>query len=689
MSNVQSKAIVSDAAADDTDRTSSPIETKEAFSEQQAANGAATEVSEFELLENEVKIIENQVKITHTFLENYKDSKLTDILSKKYKDKRFVLLDIQTPCADPLYETVSWIFTIDKSGSMKWSCKDGKTKMDHLKQTFENMLGYFVDISDKFGIKQTITVLTFNDNTNVLCKDVPITAEFVKIFKETMDENFTPSGGTDIFKALALVNEHVRSHPILSSPTSTSATFDQQIDKSLIIHIFMSDGEVTSGIQNKQHIQSQVVIDHRVYNSFIGFGEDHDSELMKILASGSWSDYFYVKDFEQSSTVYAETIYNGLYQYIKNVKVTIDDESARIYNFEKNTWGDSFTVDSIQSGSTKNFHITVSNYDPSINIKVEYDLSGKRYTNNSKLKKESIDKIDIEAYKYLWRQETLELLFDIENYHNNNSHHQMRGNNLYYMDVDDVDVNFDREFPKMDDVYSDDDNNYADDTAQDKDDNKDKEDTDTDTADDKDRVESYSKMLEDALTFDINKNDELSPTPRKNRCCFGFSMFNYTQYEYSNDEETPPNDDEEKPKPKEDKKKKKEQKTSIIEKEKDKKKNKKKEKDPSKLDKINARINTYFEELQSFIKNYNLADDEFMKQLGAMITSSQKTLLNNNQRNRSDNYSRRQTLGRQRSHSINESNYDCVDQSTAISCFRNGTLDNIIQRVSADSTQNK
>ena len=659
-----------------------------------------TEVSEFELLllssdtnnNNHAKsntpsssntpTLEKEIKITHTFLENYKDSELNDILPKNYRDKRFVLLDVQTPCSDPLYETVAWVFTIDKSGSMGWACSDGKTKMDHLKQTFENMIGYFIDISYKFGINQTITILTFNDTTSVVCKDVPITAEFFRDFKTTIDEKFRPSGGTDINSALSFVKEHIICHPIFNGSAESCESKSQQQqpqhDNSLIVHIFMSDGEVTTGVTNPTTMKAKVVNDHRVYNSFIGFGEDHDSELMKVLASGSWSDYFYVKGLDQSSSVYAEAIYNGIYQYVKNIKVTVEDDTALIYDFDKNSWNDSLTVDSIQSGSTKNFHITVANYNPSINIMIEYELSGKSVKVNSIPKSESIGKIDIEAYKYLWRQETLDLLFDIENYNSSPEYGfgALRGVRRYYGRRRDND--FDTVFP---DTYG----GISDEEEEDEEDDEEKVGSETallaanppQPVDGKVSCDTDGAVDDERADVDLS---DLTTPPRKNRCCsniFDFAYV-YAEYEYSRNDKVVEQAQVEQAQVEQ------AQVEQAQVEQKGQKRSKVRVKKPSRIDNLNVRIETYLEETQSFIEKYDLSEDEFMKQLVSTVTSSKKTLMNNNHRTRSDNYSRRLTLGRQRSHSIGD--HDSELQSNT-SCFRNGTLDDIILRVSSDAAK--
>lgn len=681
------------------------------------------EVSEFELLDisgTNVQfssaIPENQIKITHTFLENFNDSTLKDVLPTKYHDKRFLLLDVQTPISNPLYENVAWIFSIDKSGSMNWTCKDGKTKMDHLKQTFENMLGYFIEISAKFGIKQTITILTFNDETTVICKDVPITSDFVNDFKSNIKENFNPSGGTDIHKVLSFVNKHIQSHPIVNNPTKDN--------NSLMIHVFMSDGEATTGITKSSTIAENIVNEASVYNSFIGFGEDHDSELMKELAENSWSDYFYVKDFEQASSVYAETIYNGLYQYIKNVKITTDDTTTFIYNFDKKIWGVSLEFHGVTSGATRNFHLTVAKYNPEINITVEYELSGKKYKISSKNKNENTGKIDLEAYKYLWRQETLELLHDIETYAKNPYKcvkpvfpdraaalpaSKWNYNNIQRSPSEPLSGNihgytfpYPFKLPPLSDIVS-----YFDDD--DDDDERNATGLNQSVMNAKNKIES-PKVVEPKIeesnvaepevlpkddsvvseneTEEIDDNDEkisgcVKNVSRKSRCCFG--IFNYDYSEKDEESEEVEEKDETDVHEKDDKTETTEKDTAAGDSEAKEPESKEPEVELTDIEKLNRRIDNYFKEINTFIEKYDLSQDDFMKQLLATISSSKKSLSEENAKTLTDIHSRSLTLARQRSHSI--SNDDDSPSIRSTSCFRNATLDDIILRVSSDSSQ--
>jgi len=613
------------------------------------------DISDFELIStinnknnSDIKNIEKEIKITHTFLENYENSKLTNELPLKYNDKSFVLLDIQIPCHDPIYENVSWIFSIDTSGSMDGVCKDGKTKIEHLKQTFKKMLDYFIDISDKFGINQTITILTFNELTDVVCKETPITVEFVNNFKDTIDEKFESAGSTDINTVLSFVKEYVQNHHLLKTQSTT-------YNKSHIIHIFMSDGEATIGVTDKNIIKENVVNNNYVYNSFIGFGEDHDIDLMKVLAKGSSSDYFYVKDIDQASSVYAETIYNGLYQYIKNVKITIEDDSALIYNFDENKWSRELEVDNLTSGAIRNFHITVAKYNPDIKIAIEYELYGKKHKVYSNYNNDNVGKLDVETYKYLWRQETLDLLFDIDNYVSTLYNSVTETKPMLRRDALthpfwDHNKNYDFGLDLMPSISK---NNF-----------------------DKHVITTPKRQIEKS---DYNSIKRFQRQRRNNRCCLGMlGIVYYNDIEsdsesYSSSSDSDSDNDsgsnnvckndvcdndllENKPN------------------EEEKEYNYKNE-----LNKLNILINCYFKQINSFIEKYNLFQDDFMKQLVSSISSSQTSLLENNSKLTADIHSRCLTLGRQRSHDISDDRKMSNSQS---SCFRNTTLSDIISKVS-------
>jgi hypothetical protein len=430
---------------------------------------------------------------------------------------------------------------------------------------------------------------------------------------------------------------------------------------------------------------------------------------MKVLATNSRSDYFYVKDLEQASTAYAETIYNGIYQYIKNVKITVDDDTALIYNFDKNAWSWSLDLDSISSGATKNYHITVAKYNPDINIMVEYELSGKKYKVNSKIKRESNGKIDMEAYKFLWRQETLELLYDIETYVKNPDN----TSNAFIRPVRCARRDFDAwtdygMFPEIVESDCDDDNDdvssvlaplapfpenkevlapetiVASETI-----------VATETIVSPEKIKAFEETQTDEQ--EVKEETSNNPTQRKQRrnsCCFNiFSIGNDDYYDdyydKQEEEESVVVEDneierlsamkepavEQVVENKEEVSNAPDDTSNANEDNED-----KQEIESTELEKLNKRIDRYFKEVNKFIEKYDLSKDDFMKQLLSVIKSSQKSLFENNNKRSSDIHSRCLTLGRQRSHSINDD--DSVNQST--SCFRNATLDNIISRVSSD-----
>ena len=255
----------------------------------------------------------------------------------------------------------------------------------------------------------------------------------------------------------------------------------------------------------------------------------------------------------------------------------------------------------------------------------------------------------------MWRQETLDILFDIENHNNSKS---------------------DRSY-----CYG-----RLDETDEEDEDDEDEDEVDTEIKNTRKEPIDLTFVVPSLIRDESCKSDVDEKTTRKNnRCCFNIFNFDYTfaQYEYERNASSPDREAEAHAGT--------QAQTQAgaqaqLEKQKQKRVRVKRPTVESALYKLSKRIENYLEETEAFIKKYNLSGDDFMKQLISNVTTSQKTLTNNNERTRSDNYSRRLTLGRQRSHSIRDDDNDTELQST--SCFRNGTLDDIILRVSS-GTPNK
>ena len=216
----------------------------------------------------------------------------------------------------------------------------------------------------------------------------------------------------------------------------------------------MSDGHITSGSNLYSLLKSKLYPQYTgsrackimPTHTFIGFGSQHDSKLLKELSNIPKGDYFFIDSLENAGMVYGEVLYNSLYEYINNLTIRINN--GEIYNHEKNIWGPTLYVPNIASGQTRTWHIrqrctlnsnnketceeTETNTESHeiINmpttVQVSFDIVSK--TTRVFLpevtmcypEQNSSDEItiDLEVEKYLWRQKTQEIMAKVKNYIN-------------------------------------------------------------------------------------------------------------------------------------------------------------------------------------------------------------------------------------------------------------------------------
>ena len=283
-----------------------------------------------------------------------------------------------------------FIFTVDCSGSMSDECSDGRTKMQHIIHTLKNMILYFKENS----IKAFITINAFDDkNYKILERSVITDENFSEINSKV--QQITPRGSTDIESALK------HSREILSATKTSFPDHD-------ISHIFMTDGEATSGNNNPNFLAQ--IVDIRVTNAFIGFGIQHDTVLLNELGSCENSGYYFVDKLENCGLVYGEILHSILYKLIDNVTISI--ENGLVYDFKNNIWVSSLNIGQIVSESNKIYHIVSSS--PSECV---VTFSGKK---TSDLTDVSFvvtgSETDELLSKYIYRQRTLQYLFKVNKY---------------------------------------------------------------------------------------------------------------------------------------------------------------------------------------------------------------------------------------------------------------------------------
>ena len=292
-------------------------------------------------------------------------------------------------------EHIHIIFTIDNSGSMSDLCLDNRSKMQHILYTLQNMLKIF---HEKKEIPISIYIQSFNSYVKKIVESQNLAEENIEdIIKKIY--TISPNGCTNIEEALVSANKHIK-------------LYKSQYPEHNIIHLFMTDGEITEGEKKKSILKSIIQENHTT--TFIGYGMEHDSGLLNYLASDKDNQYRFIDALEKAGLVYGEIIHGILYKALS--KVSLKSESCEIYNFLTNEWTNDLYIGDLLIEQKKVFHIRTKEKD--INIKIyKMNEDGKEY--GEKFGEELLVKLDNEKEKqdlseYILRQRTQELLYEVK-----------------------------------------------------------------------------------------------------------------------------------------------------------------------------------------------------------------------------------------------------------------------------------
>jgi hypothetical protein len=283
----------------------------------------------------------------------------------------------------------------DMSGSMSDRCSDTRSKMQHLHLTLENIINLFSKNAD--FAKITLEITGFDDKIENVLSPTKIINDYKQIEEITakIKQILMPRGSTNIQIALKDAKEKI------ALQTDQTKNF-----------LFMTDGNITTGSSDIQLLKASVPTDSRNY--FIGFGVDHDFQLLQNLAfttnSGS---YYYVDKIENAGLVFGEIIHSILYTALKSVVITTTN--GEIYDFIKNEWTTRITVPYLCGEAKKKYHVrSATPHTFEINYSAEEVLTG-----NIGMWSETIlpglisdDNIvqTVDLRKNIYRQRTLELL---------------------------------------------------------------------------------------------------------------------------------------------------------------------------------------------------------------------------------------------------------------------------------------
>jgi hypothetical protein len=279
-------------------------------------------------------------------------------------------------------------FYMDNSSSMHDPCRDGTTKMEHTKRTAERLIRHLCER----GIKATISVSSFDNKINRLVTKEELTVDSIQCIA-TKIRSIVPYDMTNIEAVLTEASQTVRSQ-----------------DKEHIFFMF-TDGEATFGKTKDRYelidISKNIVGATKVT---IGCGTEHDSELLNGISCGVNDIYKFVGKIEESGMACGEILDKILNVVLKSVTVSLQD--GEIYDWRDNKWKDHIFTENIISECDKFYHVRSRTPDTfrAYIRGTEFDTGDQYYVHSDEL----ITRQDLSAYKF--RQETLEALFEVNDY---------------------------------------------------------------------------------------------------------------------------------------------------------------------------------------------------------------------------------------------------------------------------------
>lgn len=316
-------------------------------------------------------------------------------------ETKFGLLSLKVKSVPITTKVQDFVFTVDCSGSMSDLCSDLRSKMEHIVHTLKNIIYYFHENS----INTFITIYAFDDIIYNIIERTDITDENLEVLIHKVSK-IRPRHSTDIEKALKNAKEYI-------------STIKCSYPETNISHIFMTDGDVTSGSNNSTVLLSN--IDETVNNAFIGFGVAHNDKLLIDISTGNKSSYHFVDKLENSGFVYGEILHGILYNILTNIELSIND--GLIYDYNSNNWVNKIRIKDISSESNKIYAlITIA---PEL-CYAELNASLTNYKDDVGFNFVITDKQKLSPQNLeiqIFRIRVLQLLFDVNLYHKTKNVH--------------------------------------------------------------------------------------------------------------------------------------------------------------------------------------------------------------------------------------------------------------------------
>ena len=301
-------------------------------------------------------------------------------------------------------------FSVDRSGSMEFVSKDGKTLLEHAQCVIINIARYLMDVhrenpDTKFAIK-----VVYFDNT---LDEIPLFKINWNGWTDNLDKfienltRFQPRGGTNIQKPLEYFKEF--------------GLFNTEGNH---YHILLTDGFPNVGHTSATDLQNSLP---SCNNMFVGFGSNHAVDLLTSLSNNSNGDYNFVNSAENAGMLYGELLHGILYNVANDI--TVKMKGGKLYNYKTKTWDSKLSFKNFATEHTQTLvfkskwnsvephlfelHYTdyqgqkLSHYFSSTQSSIKYNPT------NGECKEESRNK---HVERHMYRVKTMEYLHSVKQY---------------------------------------------------------------------------------------------------------------------------------------------------------------------------------------------------------------------------------------------------------------------------------
>lgn len=264
-------------------------------------------------------------------------------LPEQYGDfhtQKYGVLALETSESSPSSNAMLFSFMIDVSGSMSDIVSKGRSKIQLLRHTLQNMMMYFANKRENVYIEIKGFDNDIHHYVNVIC----VTKENVNEIISKI-QNIHPMNSTDIGLAINTMNENLDVE-------------HEDIDYYNKIGILITDGEPTSGITNTSSLIEMASSKYATH--YIALGQDHNSQLMNGLGKKhpTSCDWF-IDDIELTGNVYGEILFNETNRILDHCKIEVTN--GKIYDFKKGCFESTLDIGHLSSESKKEFHILGEN----------------------------------------------------------------------------------------------------------------------------------------------------------------------------------------------------------------------------------------------------------------------------------------------------------------------------------------